>query len=172
MTSSLEDLSQDILGDTRIQAADIEGTLIRLGRSTTRERTTAGRRHDLVAAHGRGDGRGDRVVVGRNVERRGGHMGVRAIAVLVARGSCVGLRGRGKLASGNTSIGHDDRLLWYLYKVIVVDGGERTKLFCKRAKQKISFLYLTANANKSSSCCDQGSQGVGRNARERVLSAR
>lgn len=113
MTRSLEYLSQDILGDTRVQAADIEGTLIRLGRSTTGERTAAGRRHDLVAAHGRGDGRGNRIVVRRDVERRGRHMGVRAIAVLVARGSCVGLRGRGKLASGNTSIGHDDRLLWY-----------------------------------------------------------
>lgn len=139
MTSSLEDLSQNILRNTGVQAADVEGTLIRLGRSTTGERTTAGRRHNLVAAHGRGDGRGDRVVVGRNMERRRRHVGVRAIAVLVARGSCIGLRGRGKLASGNTSIGHDDRQPWFSNKVIVVDGGKRTKLFCKKAKQKISF---------------------------------
>lgn len=106
--SSLEDLSQDILGDARIQAADIERTLVRLWGGATRERTPAGRRHDLVAAHRRGDGCGNRIVVGRNVKRRRWHVGVRSIAILITRGSCVGLRGRGKLTSGYTSIGHDE----------------------------------------------------------------
>lgn len=113
MTSGLKDLSQDVLGNTRVQAADIKGALVGLGGGATREWTAAGGRHELVGAHGRGDGSGNRVVVGRNMKGRRRHVGARAIAVLVTRGSCVGLRGRGKLASGNTSVGHDARLLRY-----------------------------------------------------------
>lgn len=111
--SSLEDLSQDVLGNTRVQATDVQCALVGLGGGATWEWTTARRGHDLVATHGRCDGGGDRIVVGRDVKRRRGHVGVRAIAVLVTRGSCVGLRGRGKLASRNTSVGHDEGLLGY-----------------------------------------------------------
>lgn len=101
MTGGLEDLAQDLLGDARVQATNIQRTLVGLGSGTTTERAAAAGRDDaaLIAAgaHRRGDGGRDGVSVLRDVKRRGRHMSrVRAsvLAVLVARGARVGLRGR------------------------------------------------------------------------------
>lgn len=109
VTSSLEDLTQNILGDTGIQATDIQGPLVRLWRGATRKWAPAGRGQDLVATHGRGDSGRDWVGVGGDMQRRRRHVGVRAtvLGVIVARSSSIGLRRRGKLASGNTRISHD-----------------------------------------------------------------
>lgn len=107
VAGGFKDLAQDILGHTRIQTTHVESSLIRLGRSTSREGTGAGGGHDIVAAHGGGNGGRDRVVVGRDMQRRRRHMGVGTVlAILVAWGACVRLGGRRKLASGGTSVGH------------------------------------------------------------------
>lgn len=111
VTSGLEDLAQDILRDAGIKAADIQGALVGLGGGATRERAPTGRGHDLVAAHGRGDGSRNRVGVGRNVQRRGRHVSVRAPIlrrVIVTGRSSVGLGRWRKLASGNTRISHGE----------------------------------------------------------------
>jgi hypothetical protein len=107
MTSRLEDLAENILGDARIQASNIERTLVGLGGRATTERAAAAGRDDaaLVAAraHRGGDGSRDRVRVLRNMQRRRRHVGgilASVLAVLVARSARVGLRGRRELARG------------------------------------------------------------------------
>lgn len=117
VTGSLKDLAQNILRDTRVQATDVESSLVRLGRRAPGEGTAAGGRHDLVTRHGRGDRGRNRVRVGRDVERRGRHVGVGAIlTVLVAWSPSTGLGRRRKLASRRNSVCHAEQL--------VVEDGE------------------------------------------------
>lgn len=98
MTCGLEDLAQDVLRDARIKAANVERTLIRLGRYSAGEGTSAGRGKDRVLVnrrHGRCDCRRDGVRVGRDVQRRRGHVRRVPLAILVvieARGAGIGLR--------------------------------------------------------------------------------
>lgn len=98
VTSSLEDLTQDILGNTLIQASHVQRPLVRLGGSTAAESPSATGRHNLIdPRHGRGNGSRNRVVVLRDMEGRRGHVRrvrLAILAVLVAWSSSVRL-GRG-----------------------------------------------------------------------------
>lgn len=111
VAGSLEDLSQDILGDSRVQTTDVQRALVGLRGGAARERATAGRRHDLIATHGRGDGSRYRIRVGWDVQRWRRHVGIGAVAIFVARSSSTGLRGRRKLVPRDASIGHDSNLV-------------------------------------------------------------
>lgn len=100
-------MTQDVLGDARVQASDIQRTLVRLRGSTATEGTTAAGRHHAAlvtaATHRRSDRGRDRIGVLRNMERRGRQVRrVRAgvLAILVARRTRVGLRRRWELARG------------------------------------------------------------------------
>ena len=108
MASSLENLSQDVLGDPRVKAADVESALVRLGGGATAEGVAgAGGRHDAarvtVPTHRRRNRRRDGIGVLRDVQRRRRHVcGIRVIVltVLVTGRACVCLRWRGKLSGG------------------------------------------------------------------------
>lgn len=113
MASGLEDLAKNVLGNTRVEATDVESALVGLRSGAAAERTTTGGRNDaaLVAAtQGRGDRGRDGVRVLRNMERRGWHMGgvLTILAILIARSTRIRLRRRGKLASAlvGTVISH------------------------------------------------------------------
>lgn len=103
VTGSLEDLSKNIFGDTLVQSADIQCALVRLRGSTSAETTGAAGGHDLVdARHRGGDGRGDRVVVLRDVQGRR-----RLLAILKARCTLVALGWSRQLGCvGSGAVGH------------------------------------------------------------------
>lgn len=88
VTSRLEDLAQDILGDSLVQSTNIERSLIRFGRSSSEAGT--GRRHHGPV--GRGDGAGDRVVVLGDVQRRQVRLAI--------------LGGSARLSGSGSSVGH------------------------------------------------------------------
>lgn len=88
MTSSLEDLAQDVLGDSLVQSTDIERSLIGFGRSSSEAGT--GRRHHGPV--GGGDGAGDRVVVWGDVQRR-------QVGLAILGGSA-------RLSGSGSSVGH------------------------------------------------------------------
>ena len=88
MSSCLEDLSQDVLGDAWVEASDIEGALVWLRSSTSDEASLAVWSHDHAILHRwGGDGRWDRVCVLGSVERSERwwwHMSGAMLAVIVA----------------------------------------------------------------------------------------
>lgn len=101
MSRGLEYLAQHILSHSLVQAANVEGPLVRLRRSSSEAR---GGREDATAIYaraGRCDGRRDRVVVLRNMERRRGEVSWVALAVLGGRGAH-GLRS----GRDSASVGH------------------------------------------------------------------
>lgn len=113
VTSGLEDLAQDVLGDSRVQATHIQSSFVRLGSRTTRDipSAAAGGRHD-VCAHGRADGRRDGIRVLRDDDgrqRRGRHvlLGLARSTPIVARGACGGRRRR-HLSLRGGRVGHGD----------------------------------------------------------------
>lgn len=132
VTSSLEDLSQDILGDSRVQTTNVQRTLVGFGGGAAGKGATAGRRHDLVAAHGRGNGGRDRVRVGWDVQRWRRHVGIGTVAIFVPRSSSIGLRGRRKLVSRNASIGHDCSLGDAVGWCRLLNGRNKQFKLCKK----------------------------------------
>lgn len=100
MARGLEYLAQHIFSHSLVQAANVEGPLVRLRRSSSEAR---GRRQDatLDARAGRCHGRRDRVVVLRNMERRRGEVSWVALAILGGSGAH-GLRS----GRDNASVGH------------------------------------------------------------------
>lgn len=94
MASRLEDLTQNVLGDTGVESTDIQGPLIRLGSSTAwsvGRATCARRRHDTTR-HRRADSGRDGVRVLRDDdggERRRRHvlLGVALLAIVARRAS-------------------------------------------------------------------------------------
>jgi hypothetical protein len=111
MTRGLKNLTQNFLGHSLVQSANVEGALVRLRGGAT-EATCAGGRHDtsLVRRSGRGDSSRDRVGVLRDMERWRGHR-LAILASFKARGASTSLRRRRQLArvGGSTSVGHIDR---------------------------------------------------------------
>ena len=116
VTSGLEDLSQDVLGDAGVEAANVESALVGLGSSAAAEGVAgAGGRHDAaritVPTHGRRNRRRDGIGVLGNVQRRRRHVcGIRVVVltVLVTGRTCVWLRWRGELSGGGrrASVSH------------------------------------------------------------------
>lgn len=101
MSRGLEYLTQHIFSHSLIQAADVEGPLVRLRRSSSE---ASGRREDATAIDartGRCDGCRDRVRVLRNMERRRGEVSWVALAILGGRGAH-GLRS----GRDSASVGH------------------------------------------------------------------
>ena len=88
MSSCLEDLAQDVLGDARVEASDIEGALVWFWSGTSDEASLTVWSHDHTILHRwRGDGRWDWVRVLGSVERserRWWHMSGAMLAVIVA----------------------------------------------------------------------------------------
>lgn len=100
MSCGLEYLAQHIFSHPLVQAANVEGPLVRLRRSSSEAR--GGRDHAAIDARaGRCHGRRDRVVVLRNMERRRGEVSWVALAVLGGRGAH-GLRS----GRDSASVGH------------------------------------------------------------------
>lgn len=88
MAGRLKYLLQDVLGDPGIQASNVEGALVGLGRGAADEATSGSRRGDTGNRHGRRDGRGDRVRVLRDDhlrEGRGRHV-TAGSRIVLARG--------------------------------------------------------------------------------------
>lgn len=119
MTRRLEDLAQHVFRHTRIEATNIQSSLVRLGRCSSREGPPTAGRHDAARVvdtrHGRRDGGRDRVRILRDVQRRGGDVRAIALAVLgivEAGGSSVRLRRRRQLSCRGrwSSLGHGDGL--------------------------------------------------------------
>ena len=105
MTGSLKDLAQDIFGHALVETADVQRTLVRLGRGTS---SSTGRRQNATVDAGlrRSDRGRDRVVVGRNLKRRR-LVGNGALSVLrgfETRGASRHLRRRHLGRVGRTSI--------------------------------------------------------------------
>lgn len=101
MSRSLEYLTQHVLGHSLIQAANVEGPLVRLRRSSSE--ASGGRDHSTAinARAGGCDGRRDWVVILRNMKRRRGEVSWVALAIL-------GGRDAHRLRSGrdSASVGH------------------------------------------------------------------
>lgn len=101
MARSLEYLTQHVLGHSLIQAANVEGPLVRLRRSSSE---ASGRREDSTAINARAggcDGRRDWVRILRNMKRRRGEVSWVALAILGGRGAH-GLRS----GRDSASVGH------------------------------------------------------------------
>jgi hypothetical protein len=102
VTGSLEYLLQDVLGNSRIQATDVESSLVRLGSCATDEATSRGRGGDTRNRHGRSDRGRDRVgVLGDDHRRegRGRHVAAGSRTVLSGRRSRWGLARRRRVLS-------------------------------------------------------------------------
>lgn len=115
MTGGLEDLTQDVLGDARVQASNVQRTLVRLRGGAATKGASAARGHHaalVAAASHRGSDRGrDRIGVLRNMQRRGRHVRrvlASILAILVARRAGVRLRWGRELTRGRgrTVISH------------------------------------------------------------------
>lgn len=109
MASGLEDLAQDVLSNTRVQASDVQRSLVRLGRSPARSiASSAGGGHDTTR-HGRADRGRDGVGVlwdDHRGERRRRHVLLSAaLLAIVARGSSGG-RWRRQVGTRRCRVGH------------------------------------------------------------------
>jgi hypothetical protein len=107
VSSGLEDLSQNFLGDPRVQTANVKGSLVGLRGGAPDSTAGAHRGTKTVKAVGVGHVHGERVVVLRDVEaeRR------LAVAVLIARLARHATHGgrHGELGLGGTVVvGHYD----------------------------------------------------------------
>lgn len=101
MTRGLEDLAQNILGNTLVQATNVQSSLVRLRRRPATEAGYTTRRHDIIGTgHWRRNSSGDGLCVLWDVKRRRGFL-----SVFVARSALVGLR-RWQLSCVGGSIGH------------------------------------------------------------------
>jgi hypothetical protein len=111
VTSSLEDLTKNILRNARVESTDVKRPLVRFGSHTAGESTRAvwGHHTALIAGHGGGNSRRDRVRVLRNVQRRRRHVsrvGLAILAAFEARSARVGLRRRRQLSRSLSVLGH------------------------------------------------------------------
>ena len=109
VTSSFEDLTQNILSDARVQTTNIQGSLVGLRGGAANEGTgTAGGCH-IIAGHGRGDSGRNWIGVGRDVQRRRRHValvGGAVLTIFVSGSTSIGLRGRRQLGARSNVIGH------------------------------------------------------------------
>ena len=116
VTGSLEDLTENILCDTLVEAANVQSTLVRFGGSTSESSSTC-RRHQstLIGRKGRGNRSRDRVGILRDMQRRRREVGCIGLAILVAveaRGARIGLGRWWQLAGvgGSAGISHLENL--------------------------------------------------------------
>jgi len=116
VSSGLEDLSQDFLGDPRVQTTNVKGSLVGLRGGAPDGAASAHGRAKTVEAVGVGHVHGERVVVLRDVEteRRLARHAL-AVAILIAglarhttHGGRHGERGLG----GTVVVGHYDEVSW------------------------------------------------------------
>ena len=111
MASGLKNLTQHILGDSRVQSSNIQRSFVWLGSSTARHiaRLAASRRH-WATRQGRADGGWDGIVVLRDdyrSKRRRRHMLLRVALVSIITRSA---RGRRRQSSaGVLLVGHGCR---------------------------------------------------------------
>ena len=112
VSSGLEDLSQDFLGDPRVQSTNVQGSLVGLRGGAPDGTASAHGRAKTVEAVGIGHVHGERVVVLGDVqaERRLARHAL-AVAILIARHTTHGGRhGELLLLGGTVVVGHYDEV--------------------------------------------------------------
>jgi hypothetical protein len=145
----LENLTQNILSDSRIKASDIQSALVRLrGGSAHKSPSAIGRHNTPILPHGRCDCRwyGVRILWDDNRGKRGWrHMGVclSIMPVLITRRTGSRLRRRRQLSGrkGGDVFGHREKDLWWLNYFQEERRKRRDDFKIKAAEKKIQSLW-------------------------------